>query len=322
MKLCVLIPAYNEEQTIVDVINKIPKKLLGVDEIITMIVDDGSTDNTAAVAIAAGAIVVSHNYNQGVGGAFKSGLNKALEEGADILVNIDADGQFSPQEIPLMIEPILSGDTEFVVGDRFTQNDGSINKPDKMPSIKYWGNKQMSRLISMLTGQNFADVSCGFRAYSREAMLRLNLTGRFTYTQETFLDLANKDVAITSVPIHVTYFSGRKSRVAKNIGRYFYRTINIILRAYRDYRPLRFFIGLSIFPFVIGSACGMFTLVYYLNTGKFTPYKSVGLIGIYLVSVAIILWIVGILADMFVRLRLNQEHILYFLKKNQYNEQD
>lgn len=319
MKLCVLIPAYNEEQTIANVINQIPKAFPGIDELVSIIVDDGSTDNTAAVANATGAIVVSHNYNRGVGGAFKSGLNKALEEGADILVNIDADGQFSPKDIPLMIEPILSGNADFVVGDRFTQNDGTVCKPNHMPKVKYWGNQQMSRLISMLTGQTFPDVSCGFRAYSREAMLRLNLTGRFTYTQETFLDLVNKEIAITSIPVNVTYFPERKSRVANNLLYYVYHTLNIILRAYRDYRPLKFFIGLGTPPFILGAIFGIFTLTHFFQTGNFSPYKAVGIIGIYLVSVALILWIVGILADMFVRIRTYQEQILYYEKKRSFD---
>lgn len=323
MKLVILIPAYNEEQTIESLIESIPKTISGIETISILVIDDGSTDKTANLAKTAGAIVISHNQNLGVGSAFKTGLNHALELDADILVNIDADGQFSAKQIPLLIDPIMTGNADFVSGDRFRDYDGSINKPEDMSSIKYWGNKQMARLISILTQKQFTDVSCGFRAYSKEALLNLNLTGRFTYTQETFLDLANKDVIISTLPVKVTYFPDRKSRVAGNIGHYIYRTVNIIFRTYRDYRPLRFFTGLGIIPFLFGLACGIFTFVHYLNVGKITPYKSLGIIGIYLISIALILWIVGILADMFVRLRINQERILYFLKKKQYsNTQD
>jgi glycosyltransferase involved in cell wall biosynthesis len=318
MKLCILIPAFNEEQTISEVIHRIPNSLPGVDDIFTLVVDDGSTDRTVELAKAAGAVVVSHSHNKGVGGAFATGLNTALELGADIMVNIDADGQFSPDEIPLLINPIIAGEADFVAGNRFTKQDGKLDRPPKMSALKFWGNKQMSRLISMLSGQHFDDVSCGFRAYSKEAMMQLNLTGKFTYTQETFLDLANKELVIKSVPVHVTYYSERKSRVAGNIGQYLYRTLNIILRAYRDYRPLKFFFILGSFPFVVGLIASIFTLVHYLNTGSITPYKSVGLIGLYLVSLAFILWIVGLLADMFVRIRLYQEKILYYEKKRRY----
>lgn len=318
MKLCILIPAYNEEDTISEIIQRIPNTFDGIDETVILVVDDGSSDDTVSKAVAAGAFVVSHPHNRGVGGAFNSGLTRALELGADIMVNIDADGQFSPDEIPLLIAPILAGQADFVVGDRFTQPGGSILKPQYMASLKFWGNKQMSRLISMLTNQQFNDVSCGFRAYSKEAMLHMNLTGKFTYTQETFLDLANKDIGIMSIPVSVTYYSNRKSRVAHNIWVYFYRTVNIILRAYRDYRPLRFFTGLGAVPFVIGMIAGAYTLIHYFRTGNITPYKSLGLIGLYLVSLAFVLWIIGILADMFVRVRLYQEQILYHEKKRRY----
>lgn len=318
MKLCVLIPAYNEAYSISDTIKQIPKSFDGIDEVIILVIDDGSTDQTVTLARSAGAEVVSHPHNRGVGGAFNTGLTRALELGADIMVNIDADGQFSPDEISKLIAPILVNQADFVVGDRFTKSDGNTKKPAEMPALKYWGNKQMSRLISMLTNQQFNDVSCGFRAYSKEAMLHLNLTGRFTYTQETFLDLANKDIIIKSVPVHVTYFTNRRSRVAHNIWIYFYRTVNIILRAYRDYRPLRFFAGLGSVPFVIGLICGLYTLIHYVQTGNITPYKSLGLIGLYLVSIAFVLWIIGILADMFVRIRLYQEQILYHEKKRRY----
>ncbi len=320
MKLCVLIPAYNEAKTITDIIQQIPPHVDGIDELVILVVDDGSTDNTKLLARDAGAEVVVHPYNRGVGSAFNSGLTKALELGADIMVNIDADGQFSPDEITNLIAPILTGSADFVVGDRFTQPDGKVERPQHMPKIKYWGNKQMARLISMLTSQHFNDVSCGFRAYSKEAMLHLNLTGKFTYTQETFLDLANKDIAILSLPISVTYDLERLSRVAGNIWVYFYRTVNIILRAYRDYRPLRFFFGLGVLPFIVGMISGLFTLIHYVQTGQITPYKSLGIIGLYLVSLAIILWLIGILADMFVRVRLYQEKILYHEKKRRYQK--
>ena len=318
MKLCIVIPAYNEEKTITSVIKRIPSQIKEVTNIEILVVDDGSTDKTIQVAKEIGAKVISHHYNMGVGGAFNTGLNKALEIGADIMVNIDADGQFSPDEIPKLIAPIIEKNADFVVGDRFSSKKDILQKPEGMSQIKYWGNQQMSRLISVLTGQHFNDVSCGFRAYSKEAMLRLNLMGKFTYTQETFLDLANKGISISSIPVSVKYFSARRSRVAHNLWVYFYRTVNIIFRAYRDYRPLKFFTTLGLFPFFIGTISGVFTLIHFIRTGNFTPYKAVGLIGLYLVSVAFVLWIIGILADMFVRVRLYQEQILYLEKKRQY----
>jgi glycosyltransferase involved in cell wall biosynthesis len=320
MKLVVLIPAYNEEDSILQVISDVPKTIAGISETIVLVVDDGSKDKTIALAKQAGAIVVSHPHNKGVGAAFNTGLIKALELGADVLVNIDADGQFAPSDIPLLIAPIIEGKADFVSGDRFTDPNGHQSRPDYMSKLKYWGNKQMSKLVSMLTQKHFADVSCGFRAYSREAMLRLNITQSFTYTQESFIDLANKDVDIQLVPVKVKYFEGRKSRVAGNLFKYIYRTINIISRAYRDYRPLRFFTWLGLAPFLVGSGFGLFALIHYIATGSVTPYKSVAIIGIYLFTMGIVFWIVGLLADMFVRIRQYQEQLLYFEKKRQYTK--
>ncbi len=318
MKLVVLIPAYNEEDSILQVVDSVPKTFNGISELTVLVVDDGSTDNTIALAKQAGATVVSHSHNRGVGAAFNTGLIKALELGADIMVNIDADGQFAPSDIPVLIEPIITGKADFVSGDRFSNQNGHLIRPDYMSKLKYWGNKQMSKLISLLTQKQFADVSCGFRAYSREAMLRMNLTRSFTYTQESFIDLANKDVAIKLIPVKVKYFEGRKSRVAGNLFKYMYRTINIIFRAYRDYRPLRFFTWLGLGPFIVGLGFGLFSLVHYISTKSITPYKSFAILGIYLVTMGVVFWIVGLLADMFVRIRLYQEQLLYFEKKRRY----
>lgn len=318
MKLVILIPAYNEEDSIAKVLSSIPSSFERIDEIVKLVVDDGSKDNTVALASDSGALVISHPQNKGVGVAFNTGLIQALELDADIMVNIDADGQFSSNDIPQLIAPILSGEADFVTGDRFTSNNGKLMRPEDMSKLKYWGNLRMSKLISFLTNTQFNDVSCGFRAYSKEAMLRLNLTRSFTYTQETFLDLANKDVQIKSVPVKVTYFKNRKSRVAGSILHYFYHTVNIIIRAYRDYRPLRFFIWMGLIPFIIGLGFSLFTLIHYINTGSITPYKSYGLIGIYLFTMGIVFWIIGLLADMFVRIRIYQEQLLYYEKKNRY----
>lgn len=159
MKLVILIPAFNEEDSIQQVVNSVPKTIDGISEVIVLVVDDGSKDKTSTLAEQAGAIVVSHNQNRGVGAAFNTGLIKALELGADVMVNIDADGQFSATDIPVLIEPIISGEADFVSGDRFSDENGHLAKPDYMSKLKFWGNKQMSKLISLLTQKQFADVS-------------------------------------------------------------------------------------------------------------------------------------------------------------------
>lgn len=319
MKLVILLPALNEESTIVKVVKSIPRQFDGISDVVVLVIDDGSKDKTAELAQNAGAVVVSHKNNRGVGSAFRTGLNTSLEIGADIMVNIDADGQFSPEDIPLLINPILNHQADFVSGDRFSDGYGNLRKPEYMSPIKYWGNLQMASLISVLSDIKFSDVSCGFRAYSKEAMIRLNLTGKFTYTQESFLDLSYKGVEIKSVPVEVKYFPERESRVANSLIRYMLQTIKIILRVYRDYKPAQFFGILGLFPFMGGLICSLFVFFHFLNTQAFTPYKAVGFIGIYLVTLGILFWIVGLLADMFVRMRLNQEQILYYEKQRQFD---
>lgn len=321
MKLVIVIPAFNEEDTIGQVIQSIPKQFIGISNVLIVVINDGSTDQTKELAESAGALVVSHSRNQGVGRAFHTGLKSALELNADIMINMDADGQFSPTDIPKLINPILEGKAGLVVGDRFSNEDGTLQKPQHMSSVKFWGNKEMSKLISALTGQKFSDVSCGFRAYSKEALLRMNLTGNFTYTQESFLDLASKGIEIRTIPVNIKYFPERKSKVARNLFHYAYQTLKIIIRSYRDYRPLKFFSILGLVVFFFGFIFGMITLIHYLVAGAFTPYKFVGYLSVYLVSLALLFWIIGLFADMFVRTRNIQEQILYYEKlRYYYNE--
>jgi glycosyltransferase involved in cell wall biosynthesis len=317
-KLAIIIPAYNEEANIGRVLDDIPRQIEGVNHTQVFVIDDGSKDATASVARQHGATVISHKSNQGVGRSFKTGLEAALESGADVMVNIDGDGQFLPQEIPLLIQPILDDLADFVPADRFTNPDGSEKRPEHMSPLKFWGNQMMSNLISTLSGRRFRDVSCGFRAYSREAMLRLNLSGKFTYTQETFLDLSFKDARIQPLPVTIRYFKDRKSRVASNLFQYTFRTLNIIIRVYRDFYPLRFFFNLGLVPFSIGLLEMIWMGIFFLQTGNFTPYKAVGLTGIYLFTLGLLLFITGFLADMLTRINQNQEKMLYWQKRQYY----
>ncbi len=304
--IAVIIPAYNEEKTIAEVINTIPDF---VDKIV--VVDDCSTDRTAQKSTEAGAEVIKHLANQGVGAAFHSGVEYVLNGRFDIMVNIDADGQFTPSDISKLIDPIIDGKGGFVTASRFI-DPGFI--PD-MPWINRWGNRQMSRLISTLIGKRFYDVSCGFRAYSRDTLMKLNLVGRFTYTQETFLDLVFKNTSIKEVPIHVKYFKDRKSRVSGSIPRYMYRTLKIIFRTYRDYMPLRFFWGIGLFFLIFSFFFGSILLVHYIRTGMFSGQIWSGFVGAFFFVNAMAFFILGLLADMFDRIRRNQEKIILQLKK-------
>jgi len=315
MKLIIYMPALNEEEGISDVIKSLPKKIEGIDEIKVLVVDDGSTDDTAKKAKQSDADVVSHNVNKGVGSAFQSAVQYALENEADILVSIDADRQFNSEQIPEIIQPILKDKADMVTGNRF--EDGM---PKDMPKSKYWGNTQMSRLISIISGQKFRDVSCGFRAYNREALLRLNLFGAFTYTQETILDMVFKGLRIVEFPVDVIYFKDRKSRVAGSIVKYAFRTSQIILTTLKDYKPMLFFGGMGGICLAVGLILEIFLAAYFLITGDFSPYKFVGFTGFGFLIFGLLLIIVGLLADMFNRVRVNQERILYELKRERYED--
>lgn len=319
MKLVVLVLAYNEESSIKDVLQSIQTKLLQLStfESEIIVIDDGSTDQTSTYAREMGATVIHHQTNLGVGRAFHTGLDAAIERRSDILVNIDADLQFDPNELSILIDPITAGTYDFVCGDRFSDSNGRIRRPENMPVPKFYGNQAMTGLVNRLTDRSFTDVSCGYRAYSRKAMLMLNLTGKFSYTQESFIDLAFKELHIKNIPVSVRYYPERKSKVANNIGMYALRTLKIIIRTYRDYRPMLFFTYVSLPPFILSLFGISFIGTHFFLTGGFSPFKFIGFGALYLLSLSILLWIVGFVADMFVRVRMNQEKIIYSLKVHQ-----
>ena len=313
MQLTIIIPALNEEKTIGDVIRAIPGDIPGIDEQEVLLVDDGSSDRTVELAERAGAEVVSHPENLGVGAAFNTGLEEALERGADIIVNMDADGQFNPDDIPGLIRPILEQDYGFVTCTRFGNPD---YEPD-MPGVKLWGNAMMCRLINwIIRGGTFTDVSCGFRAYSREAALRLTLFGKFTYTQETFIDLASKDVRMTEVPLRV---KGERehgeSRIASNLWRYGTRAGIIILRAMRDTRPLTFFGSIGLAVFLLGAICGLFVVGYWAVTGGTSGVQSVLFGSATFLIVGFLLGVLALVADMLGRVKQISDEALYLERK-------
>ena len=311
-KLVIQLPALNEEASIEAVLTALPKSLPGIDEIKVVVVDDGSTDQTGALASKHGAVVVAHSRPLGVGAAFRSGLRYAMDEGAAVLVTIDSDGQFDPKDIESLIAPIMGNEADFVTASRF--KDASC-EPD-MPGIKRWGNGVIARWISRLTGQSFADVSCGYRAYSKDAFLRLNLTGDFTYTHEVFLTLAFSGMRIKEVPLKVRGIREHgESRVASNISKYAWHTAGIILGAYRDYFPLRFFSMIAGCFFAAGMICNGFLGVHWLRSGAFFPYKAVGFVGGSLCGAALLIYLVGLVAQMLVRIRNGLEDVMYRVRR-------
>lgn len=317
MKLVVIIPAFNEEKTIKGVIEKIPRNIEGISNVEIVVIDDGSQDETAKHAAEAGAYVFSNGTNQGVGFSFSRGLREALQREADIIVNIDADGQFNPFDIPILIRPILENKADFVTASRF--KDKSLIP--EMPAVKIWGNKMFAKMINFITGGNFTDVSCGFRAFSLEAALRLNLFGKFTYTQETFINLYNKDMRICEVPLKIRgEREFGKSKVAKNLWVYGYKSFIIIMRAFRDYQPMKFFGGFGTLFGFIGFVSGIFIFIHWFITGTTFPYRSLVVLSFSFLILGLLFIATGLLADMLSRNRKVQEEILYFEKKRAYRK--
>lgn len=315
-RLVVVMPALNEEATVADVIRGVPREIPGVGSVEVLVVDDGSSDATAAEAQEAGASVVSHGRRQGVGAAFQTALSRALAMGADLIVSIDADGQFDPATIPDLIAPVLADEADFATASRFADPE----LVPEMPRMKLWGNRVMSRLISRLIGQQFHDVSCGMRCYNRRAAISLNPLAAFTYTQEVFLNLGFKRMRMVEVPIRVV---GRrahgKSRVAANLWRYAFRTLSIIFRCYRDYRPMQFFGVLALALMVPALLLELFVVVHYAATGTFSPHKWAGFTGAALFALGLVLLLMGVVGDMLNRHRMYLEELLYHVRNEQSN---
>jgi glycosyltransferase involved in cell wall biosynthesis len=231
------VPCYNEAETLASVLSRVPKQIAGVNAIDTLLIDDGSSDGSAEIARRLGAQVLQHPHNMGVGAAFHSGRAHMLEQGYDYMVWLDADGQFDPRDIPDLLRPLLEDEADMATASRFL--DSSITPI--MPKEKRYGNWFFAKLVSLLSGQPLADVSCGFRAYSRRALQQIRLDGRFTYTQESIMELCFRGLRISEVPLVVRYFTTRRSRVAGNVVIYGLRALAIILNCYRRHFPRRFY---------------------------------------------------------------------------------
>ena len=317
MKLVVVSICKDEAKTIGSLLDLIPRNIPGITEIEKWVIDDGSQDDTAGIAKKHGAHVISDGMTKKLAFRFREAVDMALRREADILVNIDGDLQFDPKDIPRLAEPIVKEAADFVAADRFTNpKTGNAERPENMPAGKYYGNKAGAWVTGKLSGQKFQDVTCGFRAYNRKALLSLNINGTHTYTQETFQVLAMKRMRITAIPVKVTYYPGRKSRVVTSIPAYVATSAMNIMRSYRDFAPLRFFGWLGLIPSLVGIPCIGFISIYWLRTGELSPYKFIGFLGVYLVTLSLIVWAIGLLADMQVRLLNNQEKMYELLKDN------
>jgi glycosyltransferase involved in cell wall biosynthesis len=316
MKLVINIPAFNEAEKIGETIRRIPRSFEGVGEVVVHVVDDGSSDHTGRVAQEAGADrVVTHPRNMGLGKAFRTSVEAALEANADIMVNIDADGQFDPHDIGKLLTPLLSNTADIVSADRFGEHEAK-----NIPLVKDSLNRLAARLISGFLKTPIQDLTCGFRAYNREALLRLNLLENFTYTQEVIIDAIGKGMKIVWVPVTVTYFAERKSKMTKSISRYIRQSSRIIVRAIRDVRPMKFF-GIPGFT-LIGVALALFLvfLGLYFQDFKISPYRNYLFFSALSFVIGLQFVVFALLADMVKSNRRLIEEQMYLAKKMRYEK--
>jgi hypothetical protein len=238
-------------------------------------------------------------------------LRKALELGCDLMVNLDGNGSYSPEEIPRLVEPLLSGQADFVTASRFSAGRAAVG----MPWIERWGNRQISRLISWLAGGRFHDVSCAMRAYNQDALLSLSLLEPLMFTHEVFLHLTTKRMKIVEVPL-VAPVAGRRVRRRKSwsLWRNAATPLKIVLRYCRDYRSLTFFGAIAGALFAVGVPLGLFCAWNYLQTGLLSPHKWAGFLGGALCALGCASLLMGIFGDMLNRQRLYLEEILYYLR--------
>jgi len=309
MKLIVTIPSYNEEQSIASVITEIPRTIPGIDQVLILIINDGSTDHTVEMATHAGADkILSHKQNMGLAKTFRDGLNAALEMGADIIVNTDADLQYNGTEIPKLIAPIIEGKADIVLGDR------QIDNLDHMPRGNLWGNKIATQVTRWATGLPINDAQTGFRAFSRETALRMNLTGDYTYTQETIIQAANKNLIIEQVPVEFRRRNG-ESRLISSIFRYARSAGVTIYRSFGAYHPFVIFSSIGFGCILLGLIFGFKVIIHFLTTGMVTPYLPSALLTTVLIIVGCLSVLFGLLADMIRTQQILSEEMLYRLKK-------
>jgi glycosyltransferase involved in cell wall biosynthesis len=261
MKLIVQIPCFNEEAQLTKTVRDLPDSLPGIDTIEILIVNDGSTDRTEAVARELGLNVLSIPVNRGLAYAFTVGVEASLARGADIIVNTDADNQYRGDDIGALVEPILAGRADVVIGAR------PIGEIDSFSPLKKMLQRAGSWVVRRLSGTRVADASSGFRAMNREAALQTNVFSRYTYTLETIVQAAYRGLRVTSVPIRVNGVT-RESRLVRSNRNYVWRTGSDLIRILVIYRPFRSFMLLAIALFAVATIVALRFLYYFMVTDE------------------------------------------------------
>jgi glycosyltransferase involved in cell wall biosynthesis len=308
MKLIIQIPCYNEEKTLPVTLADLPREIPGVDSIEVLVIDDGSGDRTVEVAREHGVHhLLRFTQHRGLARAFAAGLDAAVRAGADIIVNTDADNQYHGPDIAALVEPILRGEADIVIGDRRT---------DTIPHFS-WTKKRLQKLgswvVRKVSKTEVPDAASGFRAYSREAALRLNVVSDFSYVLETILQGASKDLKIVSVPIRTNPVT-RKSRLVSSLPNYLRRQAETILRIYAMYEPLRVFSVIGGITITAGLALVIRFLYYYFIGRGAGHIQSVVAAGV-LIILGFLILLGGLGADLIAANRKILEDMLYRVRR-------
>ena len=311
MKLIIQIPCYNEEETLEIALNDLPRQLEGIDEIEYLIINDGSHDRTVEVARKWGVHhVVNFNQNRGLAKGFMAGLDGCLRNGADIIVNTDADNQYCAQDIAALIAPILEGRADMVIGER------PIDQTEHFSYLKKKLQHFGSWVVRKASNTDIPDAPSGFRALSREAAMHINVVNDYTYTLETIVQAGRQRIPITSVPVR-TNEELRPSRLFSSIWGYVKRSMLTIIRAYAMYKPLKCFTYIACIPTLIGLGYIFRFLLYYLMGTSGGHVQSL-ILGCTLLIMGFLTFMIGIFSDVIAANRKILEDTQYHARKLEY----
>jgi glycosyltransferase involved in cell wall biosynthesis len=303
MKLIIQIPCFNEEETLPETLADLPREVPGVEAVEWLVVDDGSSDRTVEVARAGGVDhVVRLTNNKGLAAAFQAGLDACLKLGADVIVNTDADNQYSGHDIPKLVEPILAGHADMVIGDRKT--DGIEHFSPVKKRLQRWG----SAVVRRASGTGVPDTTSGFRAYNREAALQMQVVSKFTYTLESIIQAGKMLVAVDHVPIR-TNEKTRDSRLFPSTTSYVRRNAVSIFRIYTLYEPLRVFLAAAAFFAVIAAVIWV-RFLWFFFSGEGEGHIQSLILGSTLFIVAVQLAALGVVGDILAGSRVLQQRTL------------
>jgi len=309
LKLIIQIPCYNEEATLAQTLAELPRTLPGVDVIEWLVINDGSRDRTVEVALANGVDhIVDLPVNKGLAHGFVMGLHRALAEGADIIVNTDADNQYNAADIPKLIQPILDREAEFVIGDRPIPDIAHFSATKRF--LQGFG----TGVVKRVSRTTINDAPSGFRALSRDVALRINVFDSYTYTLESIIQAGLSDFRVISVPIRVNGET-RPSKLVKSIGDYVRRSIGSILKAFFVYKPGKTFFLLGLLPALIGAALMIRWLVLYFAGTERAHVPSLVAAAVLLIS-ALLMWVAGLLGELLAINRRLLQDIQYMQRRD------